>query len=503
VRLGTLNQNKAGFVSNVTKVLPLLGLAEEIRRSFRGQGGSAETGSKTKNWRESSLIPVKGKVIIMAWYLRKSVRLGPVRFNLSKSGIGTSVGVKGFRVGVRPDGRSYLHAGRYGLYYRQELGRAAPNRPTRPETDHIHSLSPDTIRYESASSLELTSQSKKELISSLNKSYTTTRLDYLCGAIFLILSLILLNQSFALGSIFVFFGTVITVSVGIWESKRRTVTITYELDDATTDLFKQIISAFNNLASNQNIWVLIDSRSIRDLHESKLNAGAAGLVSRSGAQVGEGKPPWLSTNVSVPVLKAKKTALYMMPDGILVYDDKGVGFVEYKDIAVSDNTTRFIEERPPSDATIVGQTWKHPNKNGGPDRRFKDNYEIPICLYGELKITSKSGIFLYLMTSRHESPSKFSYEFGNMLKMIETSEIKKQREKENPEPVSESPRRDLKEKDIAGGDRPTRKISAKAILADIDSGMDSVGLMQKYGLSSSQLAAVYKKLEQAGMMKKH
>ncbi|WP_097011774.1 DUF4236 domain-containing protein [Pseudodesulfovibrio profundus] len=59
----------------------------------------------------------------MAFYLRKSVRLGPVRFNLSKSGIGASVGVKGFRVGVRPNGKSYLHAGRYGLYYRQELGR--------------------------------------------------------------------------------------------------------------------------------------------------------------------------------------------------------------------------------------------------------------------------------------------------------------------------------------------------------------------------------------------
>jgi hypothetical protein len=37
----------------------------------------------------------------MAWYLRKSVSVGPVRFNLSKSGIGTSIGVKGFRVGIK------------------------------------------------------------------------------------------------------------------------------------------------------------------------------------------------------------------------------------------------------------------------------------------------------------------------------------------------------------------------------------------------------------------
>ena len=36
----------------------------------------------------------------MGFYIRKSVKAGPFRFNLSKSGIGTSVGVRGFRVGT-------------------------------------------------------------------------------------------------------------------------------------------------------------------------------------------------------------------------------------------------------------------------------------------------------------------------------------------------------------------------------------------------------------------
>ncbi len=38
----------------------------------------------------------------MGLYIRKSVRVGPFRFNLSKSGVGVSAGVKGFRVGVSP-----------------------------------------------------------------------------------------------------------------------------------------------------------------------------------------------------------------------------------------------------------------------------------------------------------------------------------------------------------------------------------------------------------------
>lgn len=44
----------------------------------------------------------------MGFYFRKSVRLGPLRFNLSKSGIGTSVGVKGFRLGAGPRGNYVL-----------------------------------------------------------------------------------------------------------------------------------------------------------------------------------------------------------------------------------------------------------------------------------------------------------------------------------------------------------------------------------------------------------
>jgi hypothetical protein len=64
----------------------------------------------------------------MGWYLRKSLKLGPLRFNLSKSGIGTSIGVKGLRVGTGPKG-PYLHGGRDGLYFREKLGEK-PDEPS-------------------------------------------------------------------------------------------------------------------------------------------------------------------------------------------------------------------------------------------------------------------------------------------------------------------------------------------------------------------------------------
>lgn len=43
----------------------------------------------------------------MGWSFRKSVSVGPFRINLSKSGVGYSLGGGGFRTGVNARGRRY------------------------------------------------------------------------------------------------------------------------------------------------------------------------------------------------------------------------------------------------------------------------------------------------------------------------------------------------------------------------------------------------------------
>ena len=47
----------------------------------------------------------------MGFYYRKSLSLGPFRVNLGKSGVGYSVGTRGFRTGVSSRGRRYTTFG--------------------------------------------------------------------------------------------------------------------------------------------------------------------------------------------------------------------------------------------------------------------------------------------------------------------------------------------------------------------------------------------------------
>lgn len=58
-----------------------------------------------------------------------SIRVGPLRFNLSKSGFGVSAGIKGFRAGTGPRG-NYVHMGLGGIYYRATIPSSSPTNST-------------------------------------------------------------------------------------------------------------------------------------------------------------------------------------------------------------------------------------------------------------------------------------------------------------------------------------------------------------------------------------
>ncbi len=352
----------------------------------------------------------------MAWYLRKSISVGPIRFNLSKSGVGASVGVTGFRVGMRPNGSSYVHAGRYGLYVREELGGRRTSES--PNLKVIANDSPTEV-FNAVSTRDLSTPERKELLDRLNKSYKDFRLDYLVMALSILVFAVMWINDNQLGmGVSALVGTILSLLVSAYESKRRTVKIAYDFEADDTSSYVKLVEALNELAACKRIWAYIDSRDLTSM-QSKINAGASALINRAPAAVGTGAPPWVETNITVPTITARGVAVYFMPDCVLVYDNNGVGCVEHDSLVISAGEERFIEgDVVPSDSKVVGHTWKYANKNGGPDRRFKDNKEIPICLYGKLRLSTSAGLLFRLQTSMDCAPREFSKRYSGYLKAI-------------------------------------------------------------------------------------
>jgi hypothetical protein len=101
--------------------------------------------------------------------------------------------------------------------------------------------------------------------------------------------------------------------------------------------------------------------------------------------------------VAVPTLPAGRQTLYLFPDRVLVYDHANVGAVAYQDMDAHAATVRFTEEgEVPGDTQVVGSTWRYVNRDGGPDRRFRNNQEIPTVIYGELRLQSGKSLAIDL-----------------------------------------------------------------------------------------------------------
>lgn len=72
----------------------------------------------------------------MGWHYRKSIRLGPFRLNLSRAGVGHSVGARGARYTRSAHGRRHLtlRIPGTGLSWRRSLRRGSLRRGSRRTT---------------------------------------------------------------------------------------------------------------------------------------------------------------------------------------------------------------------------------------------------------------------------------------------------------------------------------------------------------------------------------
>jgi hypothetical protein len=346
----------------------------------------------------------------MPFYLRKSISAGPFRFNLSNSGVGLSVGVKGFRIGTGPQGH-YVHAGRGGLYYRASLGgrstrSARPQPEQTPPADRTRSsrLAEQgrvvMIDVSSGDVHAMRDSSVADLIDDLNAKQARVPLGPVLGLSAIGVGLLAVLAGTTPGSVgsgvgvFALLGAIPAWAIGAWldQSLRRTV-LFYNLDAQAVAKFQRATTEFDALAGCNGKWHIQSGGVVRDLATWKRNAGAGHILDRKPARLTYSLPTVLRSNVTPPALGMGRCTFYFFPEVVIVQDGRKFGAVGYGDLEIRWQQSRFIEEiHPPNDAQVVDHTWKHPNKSGGPDRRFKDNRRLPVCLYDDMHLSSRSGV---------------------------------------------------------------------------------------------------------------
>jgi hypothetical protein len=352
----------------------------------------------------------------MPLYFRKSISAGPFRFNFSKGGIGASVGVRGLRFGTGPRGH-YVHAGRNGVYYRSTLGRAGeryashtslPNQTPRlkppRDVDNV-----EMIEVDSGDVMAMRDEAFGELLDEINAKRRQPSMAGILGWSVGALAVLGMMMSPPVGA------TLALLILPAWllgrwlDSYRRTTVLFYDLAPEAYSAYEDTVRSFDIMIGCAGKWHVEAGGAVKDLTTWKRNAGATHIVRKKPNKLGYKLPTGISANITPPALHVGKQVIYFLPDVALVEHGRRLGAVGYSELAIVWQDSNFIEEGPvPRDAQIIGQTWKHPNKSGGPDRRFKDNRQIPVCRYEVIHFTSPSGLNELVEFSRTGVAARFA-----------------------------------------------------------------------------------------------
>jgi hypothetical protein len=185
------------------------------------------------------------------------------------------------------------------------------------------------------------------------------------------------------------------------DRKRFEMVLQYDMDEQFNKVYEDFNERFKSFAGSAKIWQYLNEHQTSDF---KRNAGAGKLIKRSpvgGIATHRAPLRYFVTNISIPYLKLHRLELFFLPERLLIRRGTTFAAVFYKNIEISGSTTRFIEdESVPRDAQIIDQTWRYVNKRGGPDRRFNNNRQIPICAYSEYTLRSDTGIYEVITTSK-------------------------------------------------------------------------------------------------------
>jgi len=353
---------------------------------------------------------------------RKSIKIVPgIRLNLSRSGPSLSLGSKGLHYNIGSKGTratvglpgTGLSWSQYSSYSQHETARTetvgVPGVPviqSQPILSPIVSGSPERINALSTSELApiLDRASRRWRFSTL--------VLFFCLCVFFLALLSRNERLIAMTALF----TTVLVPIAIYLDRyRRSVKMTYKPEGIAAKISEAIAEAFSDLMSCGAVWRVSAQGHTWDW---KRNAGATTLTQRSKISLRFARPKCIRGNARFPSIRLGKGELYFLPDALLITHDKSVAALQYKDFTFLVSNTRFIEsENVPHDATVVGETWQYVSKKGGPDRRFKFNRRLPVCLYDEVSIQSAGG----LNELMHLSKSSSADRFGKIINILRNS----------------------------------------------------------------------------------
>lgn len=368
----------------------------------------------------------------MAWSFRKRIKIIPgVHLNLSKSGISTSIGVRGASMTFGSSG-TYLNTSVpiLGINNRQRLFGSGNN--LNPEiysepieiSENIFSSDIHEITSQNMQGIKeaiiLAHQQRKELKKDLLKIKLSLNFSKfkLVSSYFLIYGLVKKNIPEDIKT------DIQTQKKAVIQAKKHIencfVKLDIDFEPEIKEKYEILLRAFIKLTTSQKIWDVTSAH-----HQDRVVArsSASKLVNKKDVKFSlKSLPDIVSDFQALHFQNANGADLYFYPSFIVMYSNNtNFALIGIDEIILNQGFVRFTETgRIPKDSKIIDRTWAKVNKNGTPDKRFKGNYQIPVVRYGEIKLMTNTGLNEEYEFSNYEFTEEFGKAFRNYQSIIKS-----------------------------------------------------------------------------------
>lgn len=362
----------------------------------------------------------------MAWSYRKRIKIVPgVHLNFSKRGISTSIGVKGASLNFSSSG-TRLNTSVLGFSNSYQISGSSSSRSPQPRsqplpvpdfhpnlTDNIFSADVHEITSQDMSGIKesiLVAQRQKiELEKDLKKikkalSFSKTKkiASYILIYGFINKKVVqTINQDINAQK-----EAIIETKIVIDNSA---INIDVQFDDPTKRKYERFYNAFKNLSTSHRIWDITGAH-FQDRVAARSNAST--LVNRRETKLGVKSLPIIKSNYEALYFQNINGAdLYFYPTFVIMYtNNQNFAIIGLDELSLMTTSVSFTETSSvPRDSKVIRKTWAKVNKNGTPDKRFKNNYQIPVVQYGRIHLSTSTGVNEEYQMSNFE----FTKEFGD------------------------------------------------------------------------------------------
>jgi hypothetical protein len=187
------------------------------------------------------------------------------------------------------------------------------------------------------------------------------------------------------------------------------VEVDFAFDDTTSNTYDALVRSFEALRTAQGIWSITSTAAVDRVTQRTTSSSA--LTRRSVTFSFASSEIVRSQYRAMRLGTVSGRDLQIYPGFLMMRDAaRDFALIEFAQFDCRLAQSNFIEEESvPSDAEQVGSTWKRANKDGSRDRRFNDNYQIPVLRYGGLAFSSPQGLGEVFQISSYGKAADFAH----------------------------------------------------------------------------------------------